>query len=799
MTEEKMIAYCVRCKEKRPMKNPTAVYTAAGTPGTRGQCEVCEANMFKMGQTPAHEGLPKPPPKPKASKKKKPQRPTRKRRGKLVIVESPAKARTIGKYLGKGYKVKASVGHVRDLLRSQLSVDVENDFKPKYRIPNEKRSLVKELRKDVAGAAEIFLATDADREGEAIAWHLMEATDMEPERTKRVVFHEITQEAIKEAFETPRELDHRRVDAQQARRILDRLVGYKISPLLWQRVRNRTSAGRVQSVALRLVCERETEIDAFDSQEYWSIETLLGKQDPAMTQAERQFTARLVSIKGESVDLSTAEQTQAVVQSLQSASVRVQTVKRGQRRRRPSAPFTTSTLQQEASRSLGFQTSKTMRLAQQLYEGIELASGELVGLITYMRTDSTYVAAQAQTEARTWISDRYGPDYMPAEPPQYKTRSRGAQEAHEAIRPSSIKRTPQSVKQYLSRDQFRLYDLIWSRFMASQMSNALYETLRVDIEAGHYGLRATGSKLKFSGFLMVYEESRNEDDSTEEDIGVTIPDLTADEMLDIVEVLPHQHFTQPPPRYTEASLVKALEEHGVGRPSTYAPIISNIQSRGYVEQSERRLYPTEVGQIVNDLLVEYFPNIINVAFTARMEENLDKVAWGEQDWVPVLAEFYNPFAHALAEAEENMPTVEISSYYIDEPCPDCGNELMIKYGRFGKFIGCSNFPDCRYTRPFVLKIGVNCPVDGGELVERKTKKGRIFYGCNNYPECDWTSWKRPLPNPCSTCGGLLVVQNKTSAQCIQCASRFNLDDLPPVPEQDTVLETEITSSVVEVA
>ncbi len=778
-----MEAYCVKCKTKREMSNPEPVYTAAGTPGTRGTCSVCGTKMFKMGYTPAHDGIPKPE---KVQRKRKNGN-GKPRKGKLVIVESPAKARTIGKFLGRGYTVKASVGHVRDLLRSQLSVDVENNFTPKYRVPNEKRPLVKELKKDAAAAKEIYLATDADREGEAIAWHLMESTEMEPDRVRRVVFHEITKDAIADAFAHPRSVDLNRVNAQQARRILDRLVGYKISPLLWKRVRSRTSAGRVQSVALRLICEREEEIDNFVPEEYWSIKVKLSSRDTALRPKERQFTAKLVQIAGKPAKLHNQMEAQTVVDALKTLPYRISDVKRGERRRKAPAPFTTSTLQQEASRRLGFGTRKTMRIAQQLYEGIELSSGERVGLITYMRTDSTHIAAQAQQEARRFITEKYGKEYLPAKPPQYRTKSRGAQEAHEAIRPTDVRRLPAEIRAVLSRDQQRLYMLIWSRFVASQMVAAVYQTIRVDVTAGEYLLRAAGSTLKFNGFLSVYQITADEDAPEDDGEGANIPPLEKGDTVDLVDVLPNQHFTQPPPRYTEASLVKTLEEFGIGRPSTYAPIISTIQERGYVERDQKRLHPTDLGLVVNEMVTKYFPDIINVDFTARMESELDKIAVGEMDWVEVLREFYAPFEKALNIAEAEMPKVEVGDTLIGEKCPECGHELVLKFGRFGKFIACSNFPECRYTRPYVEKIGVKCPKDGGEIVARKTKKGRTFYGCSNYPECDWTSWKRPLPTPCPDCGGLLVVQNKKTAQCTVCHHRFDLDSLPQSAEPEKVV------------
>jgi DNA topoisomerase-1 len=793
-----MEAYCVKCKTKRELQNPQAVFTETGTPATRGTCPVCGTTLFRMGATPAHEGLPKPAVTPrrrtrKTAKKGKGQAETAWRpRGnnRLVIVESPAKARTVGRFLGNDYRVKASLGHVRDLLKSQLSVDVENDFEPRYRVPKEKTAVVKELKEEVKRAKEVFLATDPDREGEAIAWHLMEAAAIAPEQARRVEFHEITRPAIEHAFAHPRALNMNLIDAQQARRILDRLVGYKISPLLWEKVRGRLSAGRVQSVAVRLIVEREREIDAFVPQEYWTIQAELAKQN-GHNEDRRSFFARLHKIRGQDVNLKTEAETMAVVDELEKSNYVVADVKRGERRRKPSAPFTTSTLQQESSRRLGFTAKRTMAVAQQLYEGVEVDKGQgAVGLITYMRTDSTNVAEQAQKEAREYVSDRYGKSFLPAEPPQYKTRAKGAQEAHEAIRPTSVLREPNALRDNLNRDQYRLYTLIWQRFLASQMTAAVYDTLSIDIMAGMNGakvkdypylFRAAGSTLKFPGFLVVYEEARDEDVAPpeEEQEAKLIPELSVDEVLDLLRLLPEQHFTQPPPRFSEATLVKALEEYGIGRPSTYAPIMSTIQDRGYVERVDRRLIPTDTGMIVNDLLVQYFPDIVDMNFTAHMEADLDKIALGDMRWVPVIREFYGPFEKQLVHAEATMPKQEgMANQPIGRDCPDCGQPLLLRWGRFGKFIGCTGFPNCRHTEPFLVAIGVRCPKDGGEIVERKTRKKRIFYGCANYPACDFTSWKRPIPQPCPNCGGLLVIANKQNAQCIQCEQFTALDDLP---------------------
>jgi DNA topoisomerase-1 len=582
------------------MNEPQAVFTATGTAATRGMCPVCGTTMFRMGKTPAHEGLTKP-----AVTARAPRKASKKngihsdgpRAGKLVIVESPTKAKTVGRFLGKGYTVKASVGHVRDLLRSTLSVDVEHDFTPKYRVPNEKKEVVKELASLAERADQIYLATDPDREGEAIAWHLIEAAGIDRARAQRVVFHEITPDAIAEAFAQPRDIDMQLVDAQQARRILDRLVGYELSPLLWRKIRGRLSAGRVQSVALRLIVEREREIQAFVPIEYWSIHAELAKH--AKHHPKRStFLAKLVKINGQDVDLKNEVDTQAIVAELERATYQVANVKIGERRRRPSAPFTTSTLQQESSRKLGYAARRTMGLAQALYEGKTLGDEGSIGLITYMRTDSTNVAESAQKEARSYIADRFGPEFLPEEPPQYKTRSKNAQEAHEAIRPTSVRRTPESIKEYLDPAELKLYDLIWKRFVASQMNPAVYDTVSVDIAAGEpkviaelislngtavypYLFRATGSTLKFAGYLAVYEEAQEEDARSDEE-NVRVPVLTAQELLDLIKLLPEQHFTEPPPRFTEASLVKALEEDGIGRPSTYASILGVIDRRGYV-------------------------------------------------------------------------------------------------------------------------------------------------------------------------------------------------------------------------
>ena len=763
-----MEAYCMKCKTKREMKDPQPGFNARGSAVSTGTCPVCGTRLYRTGRTPAHDGLV--PPERKAAP----------RSGKLVIVESPAKARTVGRFLGKGYTVKASVGHIRDLLRSQLSVDVDNDFEPKYRVPNEKKQVVKEL-KDLAGQAEeVYLATDPDREGEAISWHLLEAAEIEKPRAHRVVFHEITEPAINEAFAHPREINMDLVEAQQARRVLDRLVGYSITPILWEKVRSRLSAGRVQSVALRLIVEREREIAAFVPVEYWSISCEFRPEGSGST-----FVAKLAKLDGEDPRLGDEETVKPLLADMETADYQITRVKRGERRRRPAPPFTTSTLQQDASRKLGLTAKRTMGLAQVLYEGQDVGEGGSTGLITYMRTDSTNVAAVAQAEARQYVTGKYGSDFLPAEAPQYKTKSAGAQEAHEAIRPTSVMRDPEKVKPHLEPAMFKLYQLVWQRFVASQMEAAVFDTVQVEV-AGKgtehtYLLRASGSTVKFPGHLVVYEAARNEDTrADEEDENIRIPAGLADgQQQELVRLIPEQHFTQPPPRYSEASLVQTLEEYGIGRPSTYAPTISTIQQRGYVERVDRRMFPTETGFQVNDLMLEYFPEIVDYQFTARMEEDLDRIASGDAEWVEVMHRFYGPFSETVKKAQAEMPVTKSAPEPIGRKCPLDGGELVIRYGRYGKFISCANFPACRHTEPWLQKIGVACPKDGGEIVERKTRKGRTFYGCMNYPTCDFTTWKRPLPQPCPKCGGLLVVANKREAQCIKCEETFLLEQIIP--------------------
>ena len=763
-----MKAYCVKCKEKQEMESPEAVFTKTGTPATSGVCSVCGTNMFRMGKTEAHQGL-TPPKNTKRKSKKKP------RNGKLVIVESPAKARTIGRYLGKDYQVVASVGHVRDLLKSRLSVDIENDFEPSYRVPNDKRDIVKEIKKYGEQAEEIYLATDLDREGEAIAWHLMESADLEPELTQRVVFHEITRPAIQEAFENPVSLNMDLVDAQQGRRIVDRLVGFQISPILWEKVRGGLTAGRVQSVALRLIIDREREIEAFVPDEYWSITAAL---QPDGSPEDVRFQAKLTHLDGKKLHLGSKDELDPVLADLEKARYEVRKIRRGTRVKNPFAPFITSTLQQDASRQLNFSAKKTMAVAQQLYQGIDVGNGGETGLITYMRTDSTNIADSAQANARKFIENVYGQAYLPPEAPQYDTRSKRAQEAHEAIRPTSVTMTPKAIKQYLKRDQYRLYKLIWRRYVASQMTAAVYDTVSVIIGADGqehaYVFRASGSKLKFPGFLKVYKKTNGKSSQAEKDME-SIPDnLFKGQAQHLLKLLPEQHFTKPPARFSEASLVSILEKNGIGRPSTYAPIMGKLVQRGYIKKEGRRLVPTRTGFIVNDLVSEYFSSIVDTGFTAEMEKELDLVASGEKDWRVSVKEFYGPFSEQLDIAKNEMPEIEPVYIPIGKKCPECGAELVQRWGRYGLYVGCSNHPDCEHTERYLEKIGVTCPNDGGDLIEKKTRKGRVFYGCENFPDCDFASWKKPIPEPCPECGGLLVEAGKKKIQCTECSQEFSL-------------------------
>ena len=669
----------------------------------------------------------------------------------LIIVESPAKARTIEKFLGgRRYTVRASMGHVRDLPKSQLGVDVDNGFEPKYITIRGKGDVLKELRDGARKADQIFLATDPDREGEAISWHLAQVLGLDDKAPLRIEFHEITKSAIQKAIKQARPIDPDRVEAQQARRILDRLVGYKLSPLLWRKVRRGLSAGRVQSAAVRLICDREAEIAAFVREEYWTITAQLLTQPGTPA-----FSARYFGINGTKAEIRSAEAAAVVAAAVQGASFVVTAVRRRERRRNPAFPFTTSSMQQEAARKLGFTVRRTMVVAQQLYEGLDLGEAGHTGLITYMRTDSTRIADEAVQAAAAYITGTFGADHLPEERREAEKRA-GEQGAHEAVRPTEVTRTPDSVKVHLSQDQYRLYKLIWERFVSSQMAPAILDTVSVDIAANGSGFRASGSTLKFPGFMAVYIEG-DDDESAREEEGL-LPDLTEGQTLQLQHLAQDQHFTQPPPRYTEAMLVKALEERGIGRPSTYAPIIETIQQRGYVEKEEKRFKPTELGDRVVTILKDYFPSIIDVEFTAQMETELDQIADGQVGGSQVLSRFYNPFASTLKEAEEKIGGFELEDEVSEEVCEKCGRQMVIKYGRFGKFLACPGFPDCKNTRPILEDTGAICPqCHQGHLVERKSKRGgRKFYGCQRYPECDYVSWYKPVATPCPECSGLIV-------------------------------------------
>ncbi len=671
----------------------------------------------------------------------------------LVIVESPAKAKTIGKFLGKKYTVKASMGHIRDLPRSQLGVDVDHGFTPKYIAIRGKGDLIKELRTAAKKADKVLLAPDPDREGEAIAWHLQFLLDIAGNEKCRVEFNEITKDAVQKAMKAPRTIDQSRVGAQQARRILDRLVGYKLSPLLWRKVKKGLSAGRVQSVAVRLICDREEEINAFVPEEYWSLTALLRKN-----KSKASIEAKLAQYKNEKINIADEEAMNKVLAGLEGVKYTVKDIKKKEKLRNPSPPFTTSTMQQEAYRKLNFAARKTMQVAQQLYEGLDIGPEGTVGLVTYIRTDSTRVSETAQAEAAQYILNNFGQQYKPAGPRQYTAKGR-AQNAHEAIRPTMVAREPDKIKQFLTRDQYKLYRLIWDRFLASQMSSAVLDTTRVDIEAGNYLFRASGSIIKFPGFMKIYTEGKDNGENEEEH---SLPELSVGEELGIKSLTPKQHFTQPPPRYTDATLVKALEENGIGRPSTYAPIVETIQKRGYVTKEEKQFHPTELGFVVVDLLKENFPEIIDIQFTAAMEDKLDMIEEHEADWAQVLREFYGPFRETLEKAEKNIGQVEIEDEVSDEVCDVCGRNLVVKMGRYGKFLACPGFPQCRFTKPILEETGVTCPECGGKVILKRSKKGRKFYGCSNYPECGFISWDLPTNKRCPECNNILVQKSAGS-------------------------------------
>jgi DNA topoisomerase-1 len=692
---------------------------------------------------------------------------------KLVIVESPAKARTLSKLLGQDYSLKASMGHIRDLPRSQLGVDIEQGFAPKYVVPRAKTKIVNELKQAAKTASSVYLATDPDREGEAISWHLVEVTKTNHLPYRRVVFHEITKTAIERAFAHPRSIDMHLVNAQQARRVLDRLVGYKISPLLWRKVRRGLSAGRVQSVAVRIIVDREREIENFVPVEYWSIEAELAKTAQPPT-----FRAALVGLAdGTKLEIHNEQEATEIAGELKQAGYRVLKVGSKKVSRQPAPPFITSTLQQEAWRKLHFPAKLTMEIAQELYEGLPIGDEGSVGLITYMRTDSTRVARAAVAEAREFITSKYGSQYLPPHARAFATKVKGAQEAHEAIRPTKIWREPPLLKPYLSAAQLKLYQLIWNRMLASQMAAAVFDNTTVDIQARcryakDYLFRASSSVNVFPGFIILYSEGKDE---AEEEKQATLPPLEKGDRLELIALFPEQHFTKPPPRFTEATLVKMLEQWGIGRPSTYAPIISTIQERSYVTKSGGSFQPTELGFVVNDLLNKYFADIVDIEFTAHMEDELDKIVNENKDWAMVVQEFYIPFEKDLNNATELMEKVKLEEA-TEEICPECGKPMVIKFGRYGKFIACSGYPECKYTKPFLVKVGVKCPQCGGEIVEKISKKKRIFYGCSNYPNCTFAMNLKPISKPCPRCGGLLTIYRRNWTKCTKCEYKGRLKD-----------------------
>ena len=676
----------------------------------------------------------------------------------LVIVESPTKAKTIKRFLGKGYTVKSSMGHIRDLPKSQLGVDVENNFEPKYITIRGKGDILKNLRAEAQKSSKVLLGPDPDREGEAIAWHLKEVLKLNDSKC-RIEFNEITKKAILKAVKEPKEIDQRRVDAQQARRILDRLVGYNLSPFLWKKVKKGLSAGRVQSVTVKLILEREREINDFKPEEYWSLTASFANDGEI-------FEAKLVSKNNNKIHIGSEEEMNEILKELRGQSFVVKSIKKKERKRKPLAPLITSTLQQEASKRFNFSAKKTMLIAQQLYEGIDLGGKEgTVGLITYIRTDSTKISDEAVSSCRAYIADKFGEEFVPEKPNVFPSR-KGAQEAHEAIRPTSVSRDPDSIKSALTKDQLKIYRLIWERFVSSQMKPAVFDVTDVEIAAGSYLFKATGSIIRFSGFLKVY--SNTDDLKGAETI---LPELSEGEILEVKQLEPKQHFTQPPPRYTEASLVKTLEELGIGRPSTYAPIIDTIITRGYVVKEDKYFVPTELGAVVTDLLEKYFSDILDVEFTAAMEENLDKIEEGEQEWKKVVEQFYKPFKEILEKAEEEVGKIDVEEEVTDKVCEKCGRNLVVKYGRYGKFLACPGYPECTNTKPFLETVGVKCPECGGEIVVRRSKRGRKFYGCENFPKCEFISWHKPTEKNCPQCNSKLVEKGTKKNRRIVCSNQ----------------------------
>ena len=685
----------------------------------------------------------------------------------LVIVESPTKAKTIGKFLGKKYQVMASVGHLRDLPKSRLAVDIENGFTPQYTNIRGKADLIKELKKKAADADKVFLATDPDREGEAISWHLAYLLGIDEQSDCRVSVNEITQNAVKEAIKHPRPIDRELVDAYQARRILDRVVGYKISPILWKKVKKGLSAGRVQSVVTRMICDREEEIEAFIPKEYWSIEAVLQKQGEKPLK-KNEFTARFYGDTSRKIVLNNKEEADQVLAAIEGKDFRVLSVRESDKKRAPAAPFTTSTMQQEAARKIGFPTSKTMLIAQQLFEGVDLGrTGGLTGLVTYIRTDSTRISDEAAGRARDFISGLYGDAYLPKSRRVYRNRN-SSQDAHEAIRPANIDLKPEEIKTKLTSDQYKLYKLIYDRFIASQMADAILTVCSVDIEAGGYVFRASGSVVKFDGFTKLYEESR--DEKSEEAQG-KLPPLTENELLVKKDIKPEQHFTQPPARYTEGSLVRAMEEYGIGRPSTYATIVSTIQARGYVGKEKKTLYPTELGRIVNGLMKQSFQEIVDVEFTAQMEEELDEIEQGKVKWTNVLKEFYEGLAPELEKAEREVEKIVIADPVSDVRCEKCGRMMVYKTGKFGKFLACPGFPECRNTKAIIEEVGTPCPECGKMLIFRKTKSGKRYVSCSGYPDCKFNSWNIPTEVKCPKCGSYMEKPMNRGGHTLICSNK----------------------------
>lgn len=695
---------------------------------------------------------------------------------KLVIVESPAKARTISKFLGRTYKVEASNGHVRDLPKSQLGVDVEHGFEPKYITIRGRGEVLERIRKEAKGAKSIILATDPDREGEAISWHLATILGIDPESACRVEFNEITEKTVKSAIKKPRTINMELVAAQQARRILDRLVGYKISPLLWVKIKKGLSAGRVQSVATRMVVDREQEIEQFEPEEYWHV-------DSKLSTSGKTLSARFVALNGEKVALSDGEQAGEIKRLIEQGGFTVSAIKRGERHKHPAPPFTTSNMQQEASRKLGFTTAKTMQIAQQLYEGVDIEGRGTLGLISYIRTDSVRLSEEAVAEAREAIANRYGSEYVPEKPNSYKGR-KNAQDAHEAIRPTNLDLRPEEIKTSLTNDQFKLYRLVYLRFVACQMADAVYETQQIEMksEAG-VTLRSSAERVKFAGFTAVYEESLD-DQGTLDNLASAMADVNEGDKVDVLEAEATQHFTQPPARYTEASLVRALEEKGIGRPSTYAPTISTILARGYVMREKKQLFPTELGVMITDMMKEYFSDIVDIAFTAGMENQLDRVEEGELDWHEVIEGFYGPFEKTLENAESKIEKVDIKDEVSDVVCDKCGAMMVYKIGRFGRFLACPNFPECRNTKAIQVEIEAPCPKCGAKLLQKTSRKGRKFYGCERYPDCDFVSWEMPVKEKCPKCGSYMTLSRTKKGDFYVCANETCRTRVPAAQQEE---------------